>query len=420
MRIAVRCMSFALLGFLILLAPRRAMAQDAPPAFGDEKLEQLVAPIALHPDELVSQILMASTYPLEVVQAARWVDANANLTASEFERALDETSWDPSVKSLTNFPDVLAMMDSKLDWTTELGDAFIAQQEDVLAAIQRLRARANDEGNLESNEQQNIVVDSSSQTIVIESSDPDVVYVPSYNPTVVYGSWPYPAYPPYYYPPAYPVGAAAVSFGVGVAVGAAWNYAWGGCDWNRGDIDIDVDRNVNRNTNRNRSITETRDYRRESSRRGERGGRDRSWSHDPTHRRGASYRDGRTAERFGRGPSSDAARSREQFRGRAQADRGRLSNTAGGRRGGATAGRRDAGARRGSAGRGSRDRSASRGRASRSGSGRSAIDRSRGGRSSREASSRGRSSRSTASRGSRGGRSGASRGGGRRGGGRRR
>jgi hypothetical protein len=409
-----------LIGALALL-PLRAVGQDAAAQLSQERIEQLVAPIALHPDELVSQILMASTYPLEVVQAARWVEENPDLSPEEFENAIDEMTWDPSVKSLTNFPDVLAMMNSKLDWLTDLGDAFLDQQEDVLAAVQRLRSRARQEGNLESNEQQNIIVESTTQTIVIESKTPEVIYVPSYNPTVVYGTWPYPAYPPYYYPPRYPVGVAVVSFSAGVAVGAAWSYSWGRCNWNRGRVDININRNTNLNIKRTRDIRSTRDYRRTADRRAQRGG-DTSWRHNPTHRRGASYRDGRTAERYGRGPSSNASRSREQFRGRADSGRRDLGNSIGDRnrtgsrasQGGADRTRRDT--------RGSRGSQGSRG---------SAFDRSRSGSTPRAASDRGRSSRSGASRGSGGSRSGASRGsgsgrssgsrggGGRRGGGRR-
>src|SRR5207248_3289 len=153
--------------------------------------------------------------------------------------ALNKLPWDPAVKSLLNFPQVLAMMSEKLDWTVKLGDAFIADQKTVMDAVQRLRNKAYSQGNLQSNEQQKVVV---------QSASPDVIYVPTYNPTVVYGSWPYPSYPPaYYYPPGYVAGTAMLSFGIGVACGAAWGNAWGNCNWNGGDVDIDIDRNVNFN-----------------------------------------------------------------------------------------------------------------------------------------------------------------------------
>ncbi len=159
----------------------------------------MLAPIALYPDSLLAQIFMASTYPLEVVQADRWAKQNKNLTGDALTAALEKQPWDPSVKSLINFPQVLAMMSEKLDWTQKLGDAFLAQEKDVMASVQTLRKKAYDAGNLKTTKEQKVVVEQ--ETIVIESASPQVVYVPTYNPTVVYGTWAYPAYPPaYYYP----------------------------------------------------------------------------------------------------------------------------------------------------------------------------------------------------------------------------
>jgi hypothetical protein len=192
-------------------AAQAAAPGEDEPAFTAEQLEQMLAPIALYPDDLLSQILMASTYPLEVVQADRWVKVHEDLAPEEAEKALEEEDWDPSVKSLVAVPDVLALLSDELDWTQELGDAFISQQKDVLATVQTLRGRAKENGKLESNDEQKVEVnvEGSTQTIVIESAQPDVIYVPVYDTTVVYGYWPYPAYPPYpYYPPAYRVGAA--------------------------------------------------------------------------------------------------------------------------------------------------------------------------------------------------------------------
>jgi hypothetical protein len=182
--------------------PLRLDAQGTGAVFKTEEIEQLVAPIALYPDELVSQILMASTYPLEVVQADRWAKANKTLKGDALTKALEAQSWDPSVKSLVNFPQVLAMMSEKLDVTQKLGDAFLAQQKDVMDAIQRLRAKAQAQGNLKTTKEQTVIVEQpAAQTTVIkiEPANPQVVYVPTYNPTVVYGAWPYPAYPPYTY-----------------------------------------------------------------------------------------------------------------------------------------------------------------------------------------------------------------------------
>lgn len=409
-----------------------------------EEIDQLVAPIALYPDALVSQILMASTYPLEIVQADRWVKANPGVTGDALAKALNEQTWDASVKSLTGFTDVLSMMSEKVDWTTKLGNAFLAQQKDVLAAIQDLRKRANDAGNLKSTEQQKVEVQQSgaSQTIVIESTSPDVIYVPTYDPVVVYGTWPYPAYPPaYYYPPGYVAGTALLSFGVGLACGAAWGWAWGDCDWHGGDVNINVDRNTNFNQNINRTQIKN-----ELSAKGLGDGRGQ-WQHDGSHRQGVSYRDNATAQRFGKGTDADAARSREQFRGKAEAgqrdlqrgaaddfrgsggaanragqgDRGSgptaADRSAGGRAGGAAAGDRSPGGR-------SEGRAPSADRTGGYGSQSVFQGSDRSGSSTRAASSRGSSSRaSSASAGSRGGRSGGgvSRGGGggRGGGGRR-
>jgi Protein of unknown function (DUF3300) len=190
-------------------APQPAQTTTPLPAQNDqqllkpEELDALVAPIALYPDTLLSQILMASTYPLEVVQAERWVQANKKLKGDELKSAVDKQGWDDSVKSLVATPSVLEMMNSKLDWTQKLGDAVLAQQPDVMDAIQRLRTKAQANKKLESNQQQDVTVKQveNKQVIVIEQKDPNTVYVPYYNPSVVYGGWPYPTYPPYYFPP---------------------------------------------------------------------------------------------------------------------------------------------------------------------------------------------------------------------------
>ena len=218
--------------------------------FATEELAQLVAPVALYPDPLLAQVLMASTYPLEVVQADRWTKKNKELKGKALTAKLEKENWDPSIKSLVNFPKVLDMMNKELEWTTKLGDAFIADQKKVMKAVQNLRGRARAEGKLKTTKQQKVIVQKETQTIVIEPAKPNVIYVPSYNPVVVYGAWPYPAYPPYaVYPAGYYAGR-AVAFGVGVATAAAWGYAWGGCRWGHGDIDI----NHNRNSNLNRNI----------------------------------------------------------------------------------------------------------------------------------------------------------------------
>lgn len=200
----------------------------------EAQLAALVAPIALYPDPLVAQILMAATYPLEVGEAYNWQKVNSGLKGDALNQALQQQNWDPSVKSLVSFPPVLGMMGSQLSWTQSLGDAVLAQQSDVMSAIQTLRAKAKASGALQSNAQQTVTTQGSGsgETIVIQPANPQVVYVPTYNPTVVYGAWPYPAYPPYaYYPPGYVAGTALLSFGFGMAVGAA---LWGGIHWGGG------------------------------------------------------------------------------------------------------------------------------------------------------------------------------------------
>ena len=183
-----------------------AAATAGTKSFSQQELEQLLAPLALYPDSLVAQVLMASTYPLEIVVAERWVKANSSLKGKALEDALQNQPWDPAVKSLALFPQVLTMMSEKLDWTQKLGDAFLAQQTDVLATVQTLRAKADAHGALKDTKEQKVIkeVENNTTIIRIEPTDPQVVYVPTYNPSVVYGAWPYPAYPPYYwYPPGY-------------------------------------------------------------------------------------------------------------------------------------------------------------------------------------------------------------------------
>ena len=386
----------ALAVFLALLlgGPQGLMAQseggDKP--FKQEELDQLVAPIALYPDSLLAQVLMASTYPLEVVMAGRWAKANQNLKGDALTKALEQQDWDPSVKSLVNFPQVLDMMSEKLEWTQKLGDAFLAQQKDVMDTVQKLRLKAYGEGNLKTTEQQKVVVEQETKTIIVEPANPEVIYVPTYNPTVVYGAWPYPAYPPYYYyPPGYVPGAALFTFGMGVAMGAAWGYAWGGCGWGRGEVDVDI----NRNTNINNNIDRSKHQNKVST--GDRG--KGSFKHNPEHRKGASYRDQGTANKYGKGASTRDVQSRDAYRGRdgggrQDASMGTSDRSRGGQqmdRGRASAGQMDRG-----------------------GSALSGMDR--GGGATREASNRGNQSMSS-SRGGGGGGSSMSRGGGGGGGG---
>lgn len=276
-------------------------------AISSDELASLVAPIALYPDALVAQILMASTYPLEIVEAARWIKANPDLESDALEEAMQKQSWDPSVKSLTAFPQVLAMMNEKLTWANQLGQAFLSDQESVMNSVQSLRQMAKAEGNLETNSQQTVTVQdqptgSQSQTIIIQPSHSQVVYVPIYNPTVVYGTWAYPMYQPYYwYPPTYVYTRAAVSFGVGLTVGAAM---WGNCNWHGSNVNI----NVNRYNNFNRTKISNN-----------------NWHHNSAHRRGVSYGNKRLQNRYG-GNQSLGAKARDSFRGRADKGRQKIAN----------------------------------------------------------------------------------------------
>lgn len=302
----------ALLGVVVFLVNAAPGQQASPPAASQpatqkalkqEELDQLLAPIALYPDTLLSQVLMAATYPVEVVQAQRWFDAHKELKGDALATELEKQDWEASVKSLVNFPQVLAMMSEKLDWTMKLGNAFLAQPQEVMKTVQALRGKAKDQGNLETNKEQKVVVESAgtpAQTIVIQPADPQVIYVPTYNPTVVYGTWGYPAYPPYYYYPPNYNPHPGLWFGAGVAVGAAWGYAWGNCDWGHNNVDIDVNRNVNVNNRIDRNRYQAEYNRNGANIQGNRG----TWQHSPTHRQGAAYSDQAVAQRMGQKPSA--------------------------------------------------------------------------------------------------------------------
>jgi hypothetical protein len=275
-----------------------------------EQIDQMMAPIALYPDALLAQILMASTYPFEIVQAARWLKANPGKTGKALEDALQTQTWDPSVKSLVAIPKVLQMMDEKLDWVQQMGDAFLAQREAVMDSVQRLRAKASAAGKVQTTKEQKVStqVVSGKTVIVIEPANPQTVYVPVYNPAVVYGAWPYPAYPPYpYYPPGYVVGS-ALAFTAGVAVGAA---LWGNCNWGSNNVNV----NVNNFNSFNRTNISNN-----------------NWQHDAGHRQGVPYRDPGVAQQFGRG-QIDAA-SRDAFRGKTNADLGNVRGSQPADRGG--------------------------------------------------------------------------------------
>jgi hypothetical protein len=304
-------MTMRLLAVALLLAlPHAALAQTPPPAqpaaapaqqlLSKAQLDALVSPIALYPDALLSEILIASTYPLEVVEADRWAQANKNLKGDALKAAADKQSWDDSVKSLTATPDVLDMMSNKLSWTQQLGDAVLAQQPDVMDAIQRLRTKAQANNKLVSSQQQTVSTQQQDgrQVIVIAPTDPDVIYVPYYDPAVVYGPWPYSDYPPYYWPPPAYIGAAVIAtglaFGAGYALGrwANGGYRWGG-GFNWGGNNIHVNRSISAtNVNAN------------------------NWTHNPAHRQGVRYNNPGVAAKFGGNANiRGGGQNRPDFRG---------------------------------------------------------------------------------------------------------
>ena len=223
----------------LILTPFTALAQNQPtPAATSgeqllkaEELDALVAPIALYPDNLLSLVMMSSTYPLEVVMADRWLKENKRLKGDQLKAAVDKQDWDDSVKSLIATPDVLSMMSTKLDWTRKLGDAVLAQQSDIMDAIQRLRTKAEANNKLASSKQQKVTKtqQQGKQFIAIQPTDPDTLYVPYYDPGIVYGAWPYSEYPPYYF--GYPEYIAGGLIATGLAFGAGMGTRQLGIGW---------------------------------------------------------------------------------------------------------------------------------------------------------------------------------------------
>ncbi len=294
---------------LLMVTPSWVLAQDQTAAqkFGQEELDQMLAPIALYPDSLLAQILMAATYPLEVVQADRWAKANKNLKGDQLNDALDQKGWDPSVKALVPFPQVLSMMSEKLEWTQTVGDAFLDQQDEVMDTVQELRTKAQDAGNLRDTAEERVIAEG--EVIEIEPANPEVIYVPVYDPAVIYGPWWYPAFPPFFFlpPPGVVIGFhGGIGFGIGVGVGRAWGHGWGHWDWRNHYLNVNVNRNININRNMNINRTNIQMTR---------------WQHDVSHRKGVAYRNEATRERYGQ--LARGAENRRDFRGFGQEIRGR-------------------------------------------------------------------------------------------------
>lgn len=280
--------------FSTTMSSMHSRTEDAAqPNFSEAEIFQMVAPIALYPDSLLSQILMACTYPLEIVSAARFASANPDLTGEALTDALQKQTWDESVKSLVAFPQVLNMLNEKLDMTQKLGDAFLGQQQEVLGAIQSLRKKAQEAGNLVSGAEQVVAQkqDKENFYITIAPTNAQIVYVPTYNPNEIYGTWPFSSYPPYsYYPPDY-LPRSGFYFGRGLWAG---NALWGYYDWRQSRVHI----NVNRFNRFHRTKL-----------------RDREWRHHSAHRRGVGYRHASMREKFGKVYWQNV-RARDGFRGR--------------------------------------------------------------------------------------------------------
>ena len=335
--VAALCAVVLLPGDMTLAA--RSAPQQAPSAneqaatIPPEQLDSLVAPIALYPDPLLSQVLVASTYPLEIIQLQQWLQKNKNLKDKALVDAVEKQPWDPSIQGLAALPDAVKQLAENITWTTDLGNAFLAQQSDVMDAVQRMRKKAQDGGNLKSSEQQKVEtkVVESKQVILIEQASPEVVYVPSYNPVVVYGAPAYP-YPPIAYPPpGYYAAGMAISFGIGVAMGAAWGGGWGyHSNWG-GNNDITINNNNSFNRNANVNGGNRNNVNRGNS----------NWQHNPQHRGGAPYANRDTANKYGGTARGESMASRQDRARQNQGQRGGFQQGDRGSRGNEQASARD-------------------------------------------------------------------------------
>jgi Protein of unknown function (DUF3300) len=303
--------------------------EQAAPLIPNDQLDSLVAPIALYPDPLLSQVLVASTYPLEIIQLQQWLDKHKDLTGEALVAAVEKEDWDPSIQAMAALPDAVKRLSQDIKWTTDLGNAFLAQQSDVMDAVQRMRTNPNTAGNLKSNEQMKVetkVVETKT-VVIIQPANPQIIYVPSYNPVVVYGPpvYMYP-YPPIYYPPpSYYAAGVFFAFGVGVAVGSYYRGGWGYYPgWGRHTtININVNNryvkhyntvNVNRNIN---NVNVNR-------------GSNSAWQHNPQHRGGTPYSNKQVAKTYGGTTRNDSA-ARQQANSRQQPGTSNRATAAGNR-----------------------------------------------------------------------------------------
>jgi hypothetical protein len=290
------------------------------PLFAQHELDQMLAPIALYPDSLLSQILMASTYPREVVEAARWSRRNPGLNGDRAVRAVGEADWDPSVKSLVAFPQILDMMDEKMNWTEDLGDAFLDQEAQVMDTVQYLRRKAHAAGNLSSSDQFRVDFEDSSFTI--NFANPEVAYLPYYNPTIVFGAWWWPAYQPVYWAPwpgYYSRAGYARGYAWGPGIPVARGFFFGAPDWRNRHVKIV---NVNNYYYRPAHVNRPADVTRNAG-----PGAAHVWQHDTAHRRDAPYREASSRQPGARaGAASESRRDVREHDAPAANGRGASAN----------------------------------------------------------------------------------------------
>jgi len=303
-------------------AQQDAASEQTAPKIPNDQLDSLVAPIALYPDPLLSQVLVASTYPLEIVQLQQWIQRNGGLKGDDLANAVEKQDWDPSIQAMAVFPDLVKRLADDIKWTTDLGNAFLAQQEEVMDAVQRMRQKAMDAGKLKSSEQQTVETKTveTKTVVVIQPASTQVVYVPVYSPLVVYGPPIYP-YPPIYYPPpSYYAAGVFIAFGVGIAYGSYYRGGWGyGPRWGYGHTTINVNINnryvrhynqTNINVNRNNINGGNRNNINNRPSQLPAGGNN-NWQHNPAHRGGAPYANRATATQYGGTARGDSMSTRQ-------------------------------------------------------------------------------------------------------------
>jgi len=343
--VAILCVLSLAPGDSLAYAQPSLQQDQAASIIPNDQLDSLVAPVALYPDPLLSQVLVAATYPLEIIQLQQWIQKNSSLKGDDLTNAVEKQDWDPSIQAMAVFPDLAKRLADDIKWTTDLGNAFLAQQSDVMDAVQRMRLKARDAGNLKSTEQMKVetkVVETKT-VVVIQQTSPQVIYVPTYNPVVVYGPAVYP-YPPIYYPPPSYYAGVVFAFGVGIAVGSYYRGGWGyNCGWGRHTtIHVNVNNNYVKhyNTTNINKINVNQVSINNVNRNG-----NTTWQHNPQHRGGTPYSNNATANKYGGSARGDSistrqasARQQQGLNTRQQPTAGRQSASTTGNRANSNAG----------------------------------------------------------------------------------